>query len=209
MKNLIGPKAKIDESSELEYPVRVYGVSRVAANCNIGRYTYIGNYTHVSSHTDIGRYCSIARGVEIGIDGHPTNFLSTHPFQYNKSHFMEVLDYSDSGRVKFNSSTKTIIGNDVWIGAKAIIQRGICIGDGAVVAAGAVVTKDIPPYAIVGGVPGKILKYRFDPLTISDLLDLEWWELEPIEMSGVRFDNIKLAIEQFKSRKTAETNDLT
>ena len=79
--------------------------------------------------------------------------------------------------VKYESCPKTFIGNDVWIGADVKIKSGITIGNGAVIGAGAVVTKNIPDFAVVGGVPAKIIKYRFDDETISKLLDSNWWEL--------------------------------
>lgn len=93
------------------------------------------------------------------------------------------------------SHHQTTIGNDVWIGAKVIIKCGVTIGHGAIVA------KDVPPYAIVGGVPAKIIKYRFDEATIRQLLELEWWNI-PIEyLANIRFDDINSAIEDCKKAK--------
>lgn len=73
---------------------------------------------------------------------------------------------------------KTIIGNDVWLGANSLVLKGVKIGDGAVIGAGAVVTKDVPPYAIVGGNPAKVIKMRFDDETIGKLMQLQWWNLD-------------------------------
>ena len=95
----------------------------------------------------------------------------------------------------------TTIGNDVWIGSQSLIKGGVTIGDGAVIAGGAVVIHDVPPYAIVGGVPAKILKYRFDNHTIKTLLELQWWELTPKEMKDTPFNNIHQAIEHIKTIK--------
>ena len=83
---------------------------------------------------------------------------------------------------EFDGILRTVIGNDVWIGKRAIIKAGVKIGDGAVVGAGAVVTKDVPPYAIVAGVPAKIIKYRFDEDTIAQLLKTKWWNLSDEEL---------------------------
>lgn len=92
------------------------------------------------------------------------------------------------------------IGNDVWIGDNVIIKNGVKIGDGAVVGLGAVVTKDVPPYAVVAGVPAKIIKYRFSDEIISELLELEWWNLEEDVIRQIPYDNIEKAIEFIKCK---------
>ena len=97
---------------------------------------------------------------------------------------------------KYLNSEKKIsieIGNDVWIGSRATILEGVNIGDGVVVAAGAVVTKDVPPYAIVGGVPARIIRYRFDEETIQNLLKMKWWEKDQewIQNHADDFDDVK------------------
>jgi len=97
---------------------------------------------------------------------HPTDIVSTSPKIYRNIKSQDIRDVYSS----------PIIGNDVWIGANAIILQGVTIGDGAIVAAGAVVTKDVPPYAIVGGVPAKVIKYRFPDSTIVKLLEIKWWD---------------------------------
>jgi chloramphenicol O-acetyltransferase type B len=146
-------------------------------NCNIGNYSYIGQKSFVQN-TTIGRYCSIANDVCIGLGAHPKDFFSTSPLFYRvKNTFkMNIIDYD----LNFDEYIPIIIGNDVWIGTRAIIMDGVTIGDGAIVAANAVVTKDVPPYAIVAGVPAKIISYRFEQEKISSLLILKWWDL-PIE----------------------------
>lgn len=141
-------------------------------NCNIGRYTYTGAFDMIF-HTNIGSFCSISYGVTIGPPEHDYNKLTTHPFLYDKRY--KILEDKDLLPIsKFNKQCK--IGNDVWIGCNATILRGVNIGDGAVIGANALVNKDVPPYAIVAGVPAKIIKYRFNNDIIKVLLDLKWWE---------------------------------
>lgn len=93
---------------------------------------------------------------------------------------------------------KTIIENDVWIGSNVVVLNGLHIGTGAIIGAGAVVTKDVPPYAIVVGNPARIIKYRFDKEMIKKLLKSKWWELEAEEMIGVNFDNVEEALDQIE-----------
>lgn len=134
-------------------------------NINIGDYTYI-NGAHIYCAT-IGKYCSMGYGISIGPGEHHLNRISTYPLSNR------VLNEYDL--MEFMPQKPSIIGNDVWIGNNSIIMQNVTIGNGAVVAAGAVVTKDVPPYAIVGGVPAKIIKYRFNTEVIKQLEELEWW----------------------------------
>jgi len=119
----------------------------------------------------VGKYCSIASGVVIFTGGeHRVDWVTTYPFS--------VLWSEVAGHIQGHPKTKgnVIIGNDVWIGADAFILSGVTIGHGAVVGAKAVVTKNVPPYAIVGGNPAKIIRYRFDQETIDNLLTIAWWD---------------------------------
>lgn len=144
---------------------------RIAKNCEIwggwiGDYTYVGNYT-VIDYAIIGKYCSIGQRCSIGGWEHDYKKFSTNPRIYR-----EIFGESYSDQVQ-----QVVIGNDVWIGDNAIILKGN-IGDGVIIGAGAVVTKDVPPYAIVVGNPAHIIKYRFDEETIKKLLDSKWWDKE-------------------------------
>jgi acetyltransferase-like isoleucine patch superfamily enzyme len=128
-------------------------------------------------NTDIGKFCSIGSFVSIGPGKHPIEFVSTSPvfFSDNKqcgTTFADMSYYREMGSVK--------IGNDVWIGANAVIFDDVTIGDGAVIAAGAIVTKDVEPYAVVGGVPAKMIKKRFSDEIIEKLMQFEWWNKDEV-----------------------------
>lgn len=119
-------------------------------------------------HLSIGNYCSIAQEVMFVLNAdHYVNHISTFPFK------VKVLGEKWEG----TSKGDIIVEDDVWIGYNATIMSGVRIGQGAVIAAGAVVTKDIPPYAIVGGVPAKLIKYRFEPEIVEELLKIDYGRL--------------------------------
>ena len=123
----------------------------------------------------IGRFCSISWNVSIGGKNHDLSLLTTSPIWRFKRMGKGGRTIGSKG-VNFGSSAVCEIGNDVWIGSNAVILRNVKIGDGAVVAAGAVVTKDVPPYSIVAGVPAKVMRFRFPAEIIEHLLRLKWWE---------------------------------
>lgn len=147
----------------------------------IGKYTYFAGYASVNN-CKIGGFCSIADGVKIGVGMHPLNFISTHPVLYSADTIFpyRLLDDSILSQLPSYFETKeTLIGNDVWIGTNSIVLDGVQIGDGAVIAAGSVVTKNVPDYAIVGGIPARIIKYRPIPEEINGA---KWWSLDEEEL---------------------------
>lgn len=165
---------------EVEPPVRLGRVT-VRDHVKIGKQSYVSSGM-VFRNVSIGRYCSIGYNVLIGPEEHPTQYLTTRSFGKNDDYYQEM------------HSKKTKIGNDVWIGANVIVRRGVTIADGAVVGAGAVVLTDVPAYAVVVGVPAKIVRYRFNEETIRKLLELKWWEIDETALGQLDFSNINECI---------------
>lgn len=161
------------EKSIISRKAKVYRHSTIT-HSRIGDYTYIGPGARIVYAT-IGKYCSIAGDVCLGMATHPLDYISSSPIFISPSNGTghKWVDKS----VDFEEYMPIVIGHDVWIGSRAMILGGISIGNGAVIAAGAVVTKDIPPYAIVGGVPARVIRYRFTPEVVDKLQNIEWWNL--------------------------------
>jgi acetyltransferase-like isoleucine patch superfamily enzyme len=142
-------------------------------DATIGDFTYIEPGCRVSA-VDIGKYCSIGPYCIVGAAEHPTDkYVSSHPrFYMAAPHFRYDLVDSET----HHSWVRTRIGHDVWMGAGATVLGGVNVGHGAIIGAGAVVTKDVPAYAVVGGVPARILRYRFADEVIRSLLGSTWWD---------------------------------
>lgn len=190
--DLIRRKRKVEKTENIEK----------YAN-QLGRHSYVAGDVLISSEkTTIGNFCSIAGRVVVGLVNHPTNFLSTHPFQYLKNNIFGDVGVQADRLIDFiDWNNHCTIGNDVWIGFGALIMEGITIGDGAIVAAGAVVIGNVPPYSVVGGIPAKVIKYRFEPNIIDKLLELKWWYLPDEEIAKLPFDNIELCIKNLEELK--------
>jgi len=160
------------------------GLITETSHIAVGNYTY-GRLTVLndseSYRLKIGHFCSIAQNVTfIVCSDHPTNTISTYPFK---------VMCIGSQQYEAISKGDIVVEDDVWIGHGATVLSGVRIGQGAVVAAGAVVTKDVPPYAIVGGVPAKIIKYRFPPHLVEELLKVDYGKLTK-EMVEVHADDL-------------------
>ncbi|APU95300.1 hypothetical protein BV902_02260 [Sphingobacterium sp. B29] len=168
-------------NSKISDTAKIYPFS-VIKNTLIDDYTYI-SYNCVINNCTIGRYCSIAKDVKIGLGIHPTTFISTSPIFYSTTNPLGVTLVQNT---LFKETESTYIGNDVWIGANAVILDGIKIGNGAIVGANALVNKDVEPYTIVGGVPAKVIKKRFSDTIISRLEQIQWWNFPINKLSGDR-----------------------
>lgn len=146
------------------------------------------------THLTIGAYCSFGPGVRILLGGeHRTDWVSTYPFN---------VFHAGSRHISGHPHTKgdIRIGNDVWIGTEALILSGVQIGDGAVIGARSVVARDVPPYAVVGGNPGRILKYRFSEDIIARLLQVKWWAWDEGRIEHAIPDLLAADIETFLGR---------
>ncbi len=140
---------------------------------HLGRYTYIGGNCCFGS-TTIGSFCSIAGEVVAGLGKHPSrDFVSTHPAFYSPNNAGFPMAFVS--KKLFLEGAPVTIGHDVWVGFRAIILDGVQIGDGAIVAAGSVVSHDVEPYSIVGGVPARCIRYRFPKEIIAELMRIRWW----------------------------------
>lgn len=160
-------KWRINNKNNYTYATSVFDIE----NVKVGKYTYGG----ISVSNDvkdaklvIGNFCSIAENVHFMLGSeHSLNHISTYPFQvYFMGADREAISKGD-----------IIVKDDVWIGRNALIMSGVNIGQGAVIAAGAVVTKDVPPYAIVGGVPARVIRYRFEEEIINELVSVDFGKL--------------------------------
>lgn len=167
--------------------------------------TYCGKYSYgpLCNHwlvKRVGAFCSFAQGTDV-VQNHPIQYISTHPFLYYSSHASDIYNsYNEYSRspwffpdiepmgeqYKFRKIT---VGNDVWLGANVIITNSANIGNGVIAAAGAVITKDVPDYAVVAGVPAKIIRYRYTADQIEKLNQIRWWDWSD--------DNIKLYYSDF------------
>ncbi len=157
-------------------------------NIRVGRHSYYSGYYHGHGFDDcarfllpdddadkliIGSFCSIGSGaafIMAGNQGHRSDWISTFPFFW----MPEVSSFAGA-KNGFQPAGDTVVGNDVWIGSEAIVMPGVTIGDGAVIGTRALVTKDVEPYAIVGGNPARIIRKRFANADIDRLLELRWW----------------------------------
>lgn len=162
----VAPGARLAENVRIAHDVEV------RANVSIGRWTYIEPYTFVNG-AEIGSFCAIGRNAAIGCFEHPYTYPAVSAKLYRD---LLGQDYDDS-------APPVRIGSDVWIGEKAVVLRGE-VGHGAIVGAGAVVTKNVPPCAIVAGVPARIIGWRFDEGVIDEYLRLRWWEWDDEEIKA-------------------------
>lgn len=178
--------------------VKVYRPYKMS-DVSIGDYSYVSRGSSVSM-TTIGKFCSIGPNFLCGWGIHPLQGISTAPMFYSTGcpNGMTL-----SKRNKCIERKRIIIGNDVFIGANVTVLDGVKIGDGAVIAAGSVVVHDVEPYAIVGGVPAKLIRMRFDAHIVQSLLKIRWWCFPEDKLSAVEkmYDDVEGFVKRFAECK--------
>lgn len=157
----------------------------------MGAYSYMNEGGFLRDGSFVGRYCSIGRRVTIGAGMHAMHGLSTHPAlargsgpKYNREQLAQ-LAVPPRRDLRF-----TVLGNDVWIGDGAVVVPGVTVGTGAVIGANSVVTRDVPPYAIVGGIPARVIRHRHPPQVVKGLLATRWWELPLARLQSMSTNNV-------------------
>jgi acetyltransferase-like isoleucine patch superfamily enzyme len=193
----------------VEPPVRVLGRLLIRSDTRVGCFTEFGQHVELQA-ADVGRFSEIGNNSTVGATGHPLTWMGVSAFQYKKATWgwhpaaadSTVVDPEAGGRQSFRSvgPDRAWIGNDVWLGAGVVVLRGVTIGDGCIVAANAVVTKDLPPYTICGGLPAKVIKKRLPDEIRDELLDLRWWRFSPNQLAGVPFDDPAAAVGVLRPR---------
>jgi acetyltransferase-like isoleucine patch superfamily enzyme len=168
----ISKLALIDNKSVVCKKAKIYRKAKIY-NSNIGAFSYIGPNSEIVC-CDIGKFCSISTNCMIGLATHTIKNISTSPIFTSRKN---SIGYRWVKANKFNEIDRVTIGNDVWIGTRVIILGGVVIGNGVIIGAGSIVTKSIPDYAIVVGVPAKVIKYRFNSDIVDHLKIIKWWDL--------------------------------
>lgn len=192
-------------ATQIEPPVHISTFGFGIWPTKIGAFSY----SHSAAvFKKVGRYCSIAGEVISMMPEHPTNWLSTSAFSYHSSFplFVDYLEHSSKafGFRPFNAANSVEIGHDVWIGARASIRGGVVIGDGAIVATAAVVTRNVPPYAIVGGNPARIIRYRFPRKVIDALQRAAWWDYDFPSLNSLDLSDPVRACEHLEEMKARD-----
>jgi hypothetical protein len=168
--------------------------SRIA-HSDFGDYAYCDRMADIAN-TTVGRFSNIAAMTRIGPTDHPYANAAQHHFLYRSSHYW--IDAEDDAEFfAARAARRTVLGADCWVGHGAIIKPEVTVGIGAIVAAGAVVTKDVGPFAIVAGCPAVPIRLRFDARTVERLLELAWWEWDHSRLRAALTDFRALKAEAF------------
>lgn len=177
--------------------------TRVGPHVTFGRYCGFGENSSII-RTTVGSFFHCGNGVSINPFNHPTDWLSVHDFQFRDDSFGWVDECQNLEREHHERPeemfSRVTIGNDTWIGHGAMILGDVTVGDGAIIAAGAIVTKDVPPYAIMVGMPAKVMRYRFPEHIVERLLAVKWWNLPLSELSGLPFRDVEGCLDILEAR---------
>jgi acetyltransferase-like isoleucine patch superfamily enzyme len=189
------PGANIFESVA-KGPIYMGRHARLGPDVTAGKYLGVNSHTFVARAT-IGAYCTFGMRTAVNPFNHPMDWLSIHEFQYHPNSYDWVAEYRSLERLTRTPEMfkHVTIGNDVWMGHNVNVLSGVNVGDGAVLAAGSVVTKDVPPYAIVAGVPATIKRFRFSEKIIERLLRSKWWDLELSQLSCLPFRDVERCLD--------------
>ena len=193
---LLHPGATVVNTS-LGAWVEIGAGSRVL-NSTFGDYAYCDRFADIAN-TTVGRFSNIAAMTRIGPTDHPFTHAAQHHFLYRSSYYWDDAQ-DDDAFFAARAARRTILGADCWIGHGAIIKPEVTVGIGAIVAAGAVVTRDVAPFMIVAGVPAQPLRARFAPGVIDRLLALAWWEWDHARLRAALADFRNLRAEEFLDR---------
>lgn len=203
MTSTIAHSASIGPHVEMEGPVHIAPGCAIHAN-KIGRYCFINFNCIIFNNVTIGRFVSFARNCQVGAVEHPIHQLTTSFFRTSRAWFPDDPVAQNAPLVPHSAPPErhrgnhVTIGNDVWFGASCLVLKGVDIGDGAVVGLGSVVTKDVPPYAIVAGNPARILRYRFPEPIITRLLRTKWWDKDMNIISMLPFNDIEACLDMLE-----------
>lgn len=189
----LAPFAKIMKSRSLGN-LKV-GLCSCINRSELGRYVGVAYFSYLAD-THSGNYCTFGSRVSVGAFSHPTDLLTVHEVGYRNTAqlYGDTVLTSDSESYMLAQSGSTRIGNDVWIGDNSVIIKGVEIGNGAIIAAGSIVTKNVAPFSIVAGNPARYIRKRFSEDIISEIQASRWWDFSMKELQGISFENIGISL---------------
>jgi phosphonate metabolism protein (transferase hexapeptide repeat family) len=196
---VLHPTARIRDSKIGNY-VEIHECVNVR-DSTVGNYSYLQEYVGLLN-TELGRFCAVAAMTRMGAPNHPYTRVTQHRFTYTPEYYWPEKQ-RDTAFFAERGADRVVVGNDVWFGHGATVLPGVTIGDGAVIAAGAVVTKDVAPFTIVGGVPARQIKRRFDQRSADRLQRLAWWNWDDDRIAGAVDDFRALPVAAFLDKHGA------